>query len=82
MKPVLLYENAYLNHSDKNDLVYDPFLGSGTAVIAAEKTNRICYGIEIDPHYCDVIVKRFHDWCLANDRIPEIKLNGKPYKMV
>lgn len=82
MKPVLLYENAYLNNSDKNDLVYDPFLGSGTAVIAAEKTNRICYGIEIDPHYCDVIVKRFHDWCLANDRIPEIKLNGKPYKMV
>ena len=37
----------------------DPFSGSGTTLIACEKTKRKCYGMEIDPHYCDVIVKRW-----------------------
>ncbi len=42
--------------------VLDPFLGTGTTLIACEKTNRKCYGMEIDPHYCDVIVKRWEDY--------------------
>jgi len=42
--------------------ILDPFLGSGSTLIACEKTNRICYGMEIDPHYCDVIVKRWQDF--------------------
>ena len=42
--------------------VIDPFLGSGSTLIACEKTNRKCYGMEIDPHYCDVIVKRWEDY--------------------
>jgi len=42
-----------------DDLVYDPFLGSGTTLIAAEQLGRKCYGIEISPQYCDVIVKRW-----------------------
>lgn len=46
---------------DKN-LVVDLFLGSGSTLIACEKTNRICYGMEIDPKYCDVIVKRWEDF--------------------
>jgi DNA modification methylase len=41
------------------ELVYDPFLGSGTTVIAAEQLSRRCFGIEIEPQYCDVIVKRW-----------------------
>jgi DNA modification methylase len=39
--------------------VLDPFLGSGTTVIAAERTGRACYGIELDPHYVDTIVRRW-----------------------
>jgi DNA modification methylase len=40
-------------------IVYDPFLGSGTTLIAAEQLNRKCYGMEISPQYCDVIVARW-----------------------
>ena len=42
--------------------IFEPFLGSGSTLIACEKTNRKCYGMEIDPHYCDVIVKRWEDY--------------------
>jgi DNA modification methylase len=44
------------------NIVFDPFLGSGSTLIACEKTNRKCYGMEIDPHYCDVIVKRWEEF--------------------
>ena len=47
------------NHGDNGDEVYDPFLGSGTTLIAAEQLGRKCYGMEISPAYCDVIVKRW-----------------------
>ena len=47
---------------DFSKLVYDCFLGSGSTLIACEKTNRKCYGMEIDPHYCDVIVKRWEEY--------------------
>ena len=46
-------------HSRPADLVADPFLGSGTTLIAAEQLGRKCYGMEISPAYCDVIVKRW-----------------------
>lgn len=55
-KPVECMERPIRNH--KGD-VYDPFLGSGTTLIAAERTGRTCYGLEIDPHYVDVIVRRW-----------------------
>jgi len=48
-----------LNNSNPGQVVYDPFLGSGTSLIAAETTGRVCYGIEIDPAYCDLAVKRW-----------------------
>ena len=48
--------------SDRGDVVYDPFLGSGTTLIAAEKEHRVAYGTEISPLYCDVIVKRWQDF--------------------
>lgn len=59
MKPVELYANAYQNNSDPGDSVYEPYAGSGTAFVAAEQLGRKCYGIEISPQYCDVIVKRW-----------------------
>ena len=51
-----------LNHTNPGQCVYDPFLGSGTTIIAAETTGRIAMGMEIDPAYCDVIVKRWEDF--------------------
>ena len=59
MKPVALVARLMTDGSRENGLVYDPFLGSGTTLIAAEQTNRICYGSELDPGYCDVIVQRW-----------------------
>ena len=47
--------------SDKRDIVYDPFLGSGTTLIAAEQLDRKCYGMEISPAYCDVIIQRWEN---------------------
>jgi DNA modification methylase len=54
---------AILNeYSSKDSIVWDGFLGSGSTLIACEKTKRKCYGMEIDPHYCDVIVKRWEEY--------------------
>jgi DNA modification methylase len=61
-KPVDLMRRPILNHTKRNGAVYDPFLGSGTTLIAAEMTGRACYGIEIDPKYCDVVCQRFTDF--------------------
>jgi DNA modification methylase len=48
-----------LNHLRRGELVYEPFLGSGTTLAAAELTERVCYGIELDPKYMDVVVQRW-----------------------
>jgi DNA modification methylase len=58
MKPIPLIENAIKNSSKDNDLIFDPFAGSGSTLVACEKTNRIGYGIELDPKYVDVILDR------------------------
>lgn len=63
MKPVELVENAILNSTQSgNNIVADMFLGSGTTLIAAEKTGRICYGMELDEHYCSVIIRRWEQF--------------------
>lgn len=59
MKPIALCAKGILAMSDPDDIVFDPFSGSGSTLIAAEQTSRICYGCEIDPKYCDVIRKRY-----------------------
>jgi DNA modification methylase len=59
IKPVDLVADAILDCTARGDVVLDPFLGSGTTVIAAERTGRACYGIELDPHYVDTIVRRW-----------------------
>ncbi len=58
-KPLELAERAIRNSSKPDDMVLDTFLGSGSTLIAAERTGRTCCGLEIDPRYCDVIVKRY-----------------------
>jgi hypothetical protein len=58
-KPVELMRRPILNHLKRGALVYDPFLGSGTTLAAAELTERSCVGIELDPKYVDVVVQRW-----------------------
>jgi DNA modification methylase len=62
MKPVALVERAVRNSSKSRDIVLDPFGGSGSILIACEKTGRQARVIELDPKYCDVIVQRWQDW--------------------
>jgi DNA modification methylase len=61
MKPVELVENALLNNSDTGDVVYDPFHGSGTTLIACENLGRRCRAIEISPAYVAVAIQRWHE---------------------
>ena len=60
-KPVAMIARALLSSSPPASLVLEPFLGSGTTLIAAEQTDRKCYGMEISPAYCDVIVERWEN---------------------
>jgi DNA modification methylase len=60
-KPVDLMRRPILNHLRRGELVYDPFLGSGTTLAAAELTERVCYGLELDPKYVDVVVQRWQE---------------------
>lgn len=62
MKPIELIVNAILNSTLENMIVYDCFLGSGSTLIACEHTKRKCYGMEIDEHYCGVIIERWQKY--------------------
>lgn len=73
-KPIEIVSKAVVNSSKGEDIVLDLFLGSGSTLIASEKTGRICYGMELDPKYVDVIVQRYVDYT-GNENI--IK-NGEP----
>ncbi len=61
MKPVALVERAIRNSSKSRDLVLDPFAGSGTTLMAAEATGRTAALVELDPRYCDVIIRRWQE---------------------
>jgi DNA modification methylase len=60
-KPLAMIERCIRSSSEENAIVIEPFLGSGTTLIAAEKTNRKCYGMEISPKYCDVVIQRWEN---------------------
>uniref|UniRef100_A0A6M3MH20 Putative methyltransferase n=1 Tax=viral metagenome TaxID=1070528 RepID=A0A6M3MH20_9ZZZZ len=62
MKPVALFERPVKNSSQTGERVYDPFLGSGTTMIACETLGRRCLGMEIDPRYVDVVVRRWEEF--------------------
>jgi DNA modification methylase len=58
-KPAELMRKSIVNHTRRGELVYEPFLGSGTTLAAAESTQRVCYGMELDPKFMDVVVRRW-----------------------
>lgn len=60
-KPVELMRRPILNHTERGEAVYEPFLGSGTTLAAADLTGRVCYGLELDPKYVDVVVQRWQN---------------------
>ena len=65
-KPVQMVADAILDTSEENEIVIDWFLGSGTTLIAAEKTNRICHATEIEPKYVQHIIFRYKNFCEKN----------------
>ena len=75
MKPIPLIENALKNSSKEGMYILDFFLGSGSTMVASHQLNRKCYGIELDPKYCQVIVDRMKKL----DPSLVIKKNGQPY---
>lgn len=74
-KPVELISYPIKNSSKVNDIVLDIFGGSGSTLIACEQTNRTCYMMELDPHYCDVIIQRYVNLTGNTNLIR----NGEPY---
>jgi len=76
MKPILLIAPLIQNSSKQGWIVSDGFLGSGSTMVAAHQLNRKCYGMELDPKYCQVIVDRM----IKLDQSLEVKRNGEPYK--
>lgn len=79
MKPIELWAELIRNSSSKADIVCDPFLGSGTTVIAADQLNRVCYGMEIEPKYCQVIIERYKRHCEKVNKPFECKINGEAF---
>ncbi len=77
MKPIPLCSKPLENSSTIGDIVLDVFLGSGSTMVAAHQLKRKCYGMELDPKYCQVIVDRM----IKLDPTLEVKRNGKKYKL-
>src|SRR6202140_1623527 len=78
-KPIELMRKPILNHTRPGELVYDPFLGSGTTLAAAEVTGRVCYGLELDPKYADVVVGR---WQGLTGRKATLEGDGRTFEGV
>ena len=75
-KPVELIENVF-KKLGLSGIVIDLFLGSGSTLIAAEKTKNSCYGMELDPHYIDVIIKRYIEYTESKDNCYLIRDGNK-----
>jgi DNA modification methylase len=78
-KPVELMRRPILNHAKRGELVYEPFLGSGTTLAAAELTERVCLGLELDPKYVDVVVQR---WQTLSGKHAILDADGRTFEAV
>ena len=79
VKPVALVADAIKDCSKRNGLVLDPFLGSGTTVIAAEITGRRAAGLELDPRYVDCVIRR---WQQKTGKAAVLAASGEPFEAV
>ena len=79
MKPIPLLAYPIMNSTMSNAVVLDPFGGSGSTLIACEQTDRICYTIELDEKFCDVIVKRYIEQVGGADGVT-VQRDGLTYK--
>lgn len=79
MKPIPLLAYPIMNSSMSNSVVLDPFGGSGSTLIACEQTDRVCYTVELDEKFCDVIVKRYIEQVGGSDEVSVIR-DGLLYK--
>ena len=79
MKPIPLLAYPIMNSSMSNSVVLDPFGGSGSTLIACEQTDRICYTVELDEKFCDVIVKRYIEQVGRSDGVT-VQRDGVTYK--
>lgn len=78
-KPIPLIAKLILPHTESGGVVCDPYLGSGTTLIAADQLGRICYGMEIEPKYCHVIIERYKQHCAKVGKPFECKINGEKF---
>jgi DNA modification methylase len=78
-KPIDLMRRPILNHTKRGELVYEPFLGSGTTLAAAELTERVCYGIELDPKYVDVVIQR---WQTLSGKTATLEGDGRTFEEI
>jgi DNA modification methylase len=79
VKPVSLIADALLDCSAPHDIVLDSFLGSGSTLLAAERISRVCYGMEIEPRYVDVAIRR---WQTYTGEQAIHSLTGQPFDQV
>ena len=73
MKPIPLLAYPIMNSTMSNSVVLDPFGGSGSTLIACEQTDRICYTVELDEKFCDVIVKRYIEQVGSSDGVSVVR---------
>ena len=78
-KPVELMQRPILNHTKRGELVYEPFMGSGTTLAAAELNERVCCGVELDPKYADVIVQR---WEQLSGKKATVEADGRTFEQI
>jgi DNA modification methylase len=78
-KPIELMRRPILNHTKRGELVYDPFLGSGTTLAAAEATQRVCCGVELDPKYADVVIQR---WQALSGKQATLEGDGRTFDVI
>ena len=81
MKPISILMELIANSSKQKFIIYDPTLGSGSTLIACQQTKRKCYGIELDEHYCGVVITRWKNYMEKEGKKYSIKRNGEQFTL-
>jgi DNA modification methylase len=78
-KPVELMRRPILNNSLRGDIIYDPFLGSGTTLVAGQNTERVCFALDIDPRYVDMSIGR---WQKITSQVAVLASDGRTFDQI